>query len=81
MDTSTVVKDNNDPTAASKLGKIKPVVVHENNNGNMKLTKTRLKSNNTLGDHIVEVKEGWFYRWADIYDVWNDYSDTPTKEN
>ena len=47
----------------------------------MKLTNTGLKSKNTLGAHIVEEKEGWFYEWADKYDVWNDYSYTPTKEN
>ena len=59
-DTPTVVKDNNEMTVASKLGKAKPVVVHENN-GNTKLADTVLKSNNTLGAHIVEEKEGWFY--------------------
>ena len=36
---------------------------------------------NTLGAHIVEEKEGWFYGWADKYDVWNDYSHTPTDGN
>ena len=47
----------------------------------MKLADSGLKSNNTLGAHIVEEKEGWFYGWADKYDVWNYYSYTPTKEN
>ena len=47
----------------------------------MKLANTGLKSNNTLGVHIVEEKKGWLYEWADKYDVWNDYSYTPTKEN
>ena len=79
-DAPTVVKDNNKTTVASKLEKVKPVVVHENNNGAMKLVNTRLKSNNTLGAHILEKKEGWFYKWDDKYDVWNDYSYTPTKE-
>ena len=81
MNTSTVVKDNNKKTAASKLTKAKPVVAHESNNGNMKLADTGLKSNNTLGSHIVEEKEGWFYGWADKYDAWNGSSYTPTKEN
>ena len=57
----TVVESSNKATLASKLGKAKPVVVHENNHGNTKLTKPRLKSNNILGAHIVEEKEGWFY--------------------
>ena len=47
----------------------------------MKLADTRLEPNNTLGAHIVEEKEGWFYGWTDNYGVWNDYSYTPTKEN
>ena len=47
----------------------------------MKLPDTGLKSNNTLGAYIVEEKEEWFYGWADNYDVWNDYSYSPTKEN
>ena len=37
--------------------------------------------NNTLGAHVVEEKEGWFYKWADNYDVWDDYSYTPMNEN
>ena len=81
MDAPTVVEDNNKTTTVSKLGKVKPVVVHGNNNGAMKLADTGLKSNNTLGAHIVEEKEGCFYKWADNYEVWNDYSYTPTKEN
>ena len=80
-DTPTVVKDNNKKTAANKLGKAKPVIVHVNNNSNMKLANTGLKSSNTLGAHIVEEKEEWFYGWADKYDVWNDYSYSPTEEN
>ena len=47
----------------------------------MKLADTGLKSHNTLGAHIVEEKEGWFYEWVDKYGAWNDYSYTPTKEN
>ena len=81
MDDPTVVKDNNETTTVSKLGKAKPVVGYENNNGNMKLAHTGLKSNNTFDAYIVEEKEGWFYKWADKYNMWNDYSYTPTKEN
>ena len=80
-DAPTVVEGNSETTLAGKLGKAKSVVVYENNNGNMKLADTGLKSNNTLGAHIVEEMEGWFYGWADKYDVWNDYSYTPTKAN
>ena len=68
-DAPTVVTDNNETTAVSKLGKTNPVVVHENSNGTMKHANTGLKSNNTLGVHIVEEKEGWFYNWANKYDV------------
>ena len=81
MDVSTVVENNNKTTTASKLGKAEPVVVHENNIGTMKLADTGLKSNNTLGAHIVEEQEGSFYEWADKYNVWSDYSYTPMKEN
>ena len=81
MDVPTVVNNNNKTTAASKLGKAKPVIVHENNNGTMKLADTRLESNNILSTHIMEEKEGWFYEWTDNYDVWNNYSYIPTKEN
>ena len=79
--TPTVVEDNNKSTAASKLGKIKPVVVHKNNHDNTNLANTGLKSNNILGAHIVEKKEGWFHGWADTYDEWNNYYHTPTEEN
>ena len=41
-DAPTTVKDNNETTAASKSGKAKPVVVHENSNSNMKLADTGL---------------------------------------
>ena len=47
----------------------------------MKLADTGLNSNSTLGAHIVEEKERWFCELADKYDVWNDYSYKPTKEN
>ena len=79
MDASTMVEEKT--TAVSILGKSKPVVVHENNNGAMKLADTGLKFNNTLGAHIVEENEGCFYKWIDSYDVWNDYSYTPTQGN
>ena len=58
--TATVVENYNKATTVSKSGKAKPVVVHESNNGAMKLADTGLKSNNTLGAHVVEEKEGWF---------------------
>ena len=61
MDAPTVIEDNNETTMVSKFGNAKLVVVHVNNNGAMKLADTELKSNNTLGAHIVEEKEGWFY--------------------
>ena len=79
--TAIVVENNNKTTTVCKSGKTKPVVVHGNNDSAMKLADTGLKSNNTLGAHIVEEKEGWFYEWADNYDLWNDCSYTPTKEN
>ena len=78
-DAPTMVEGNNKATATSKLGRAKPSVVHENIHGNRKLVNTRLKYNNILGAHIVEEKEKWFYGWADKYDVWNNYSYTPTK--
>ena len=56
--TATVVENNNKTTTVSKSGKAKPVVVHENNNGAMKLADTGLKFNNTLGAHVMERKEG-----------------------
>ena len=77
----TVAESGNEVTVASKLGKAKPVVVHENNNSYTKLADTELKSNNILGAHIVEEKEGWFCGWADIYNEWNNYYHTPTEEN
>ena len=51
------------------------------NNGAMSSTGTKLNSNNTLGAHVVEEKERWFYKWTGSYDMWNGYSYTPTKEN
>ena len=77
----TVVKGNNKVTVAIKLRKTKPIVVHENKYGNTKLSTTGLKSNNNIGAHIVEENEVWFYGWADKYDVGDDHSYTPTKEN
>ena len=77
----TMVDSSNKATAASKLGKAKPVVVHKNNHGNTKLTNFELKFNNTHGAHIVEEKEVWFYEWADKYDERNNCYYTPTEEN
>ena len=61
----TVVESSYKTIAASKLGKTKPVIVHGNNYGNTKLADTGLKSNNILGAHIEQEKEGWFYGWDD----------------
>ena len=47
----------------------------------MKLAEAGKESNYTLGAHIVKEKEGWFYGWADKYDVWNNYSHTSKNEN
>ena len=58
--TTTVVENNNKMTTNSKLKKVEPVVVHENNHGAMKLAEIGMKSNNTLGAHIVEEKKGGF---------------------
>ena len=60
---------------------MKPVVIHENNNDGIKRANTGLEPNNILGAHVLEEKEEWFYEWANNYDMWNDYSYTPTKEN
>ena len=79
--TATVVNNNNKTTTSNKVKKAEPIVVHENNNGAMKLAEAGMESNNTLGAHIVEEKEGWFYRWTDKYDMWNDDSHTSTNEN
>ena len=74
-----MVKSSNEATTTSKLGKAKPVAVHDNNHGNTELANTGLNSNNILGAHIMEEKEEWFYGWADKYDVWNNYYYTPTE--
>ena len=58
IDAPAVVKDNDKTTVVNKLGKDKPVVVHENNNDAMKLGDNVLKSSNTLIAYIVEEKEG-----------------------
>ena len=76
-----MVDSSNEATAASKLKKAKPVVVDENNHSKTKLANTESKLNNILGAHIVEEKEGRFYKWADTYDKWNNYYYTPTEEN
>ena len=56
--TATVVDTNNKTTTSDKASTAKPIVVHENNNGAMKLAETEMESNNTLGAHIMEEKEG-----------------------
>ena len=40
-----------------------------------------LKSNNTIGAHIVVGKEDSFYDWVDTYDELNGYYHTPTEED
>ena len=55
--TATVVENNNKTTKVSKSGKAEPIVVHENNNGAMKLAEIGRKFNNTLGAHIVQKKK------------------------
>ena len=77
----TAVENGNEATMVSKLGKAKPMAVHENNHGTTNLANTGLKSNHTLGAHIVEENERWFYQWADKYEVWNNYLHTSTNEN
>ena len=76
-----VVENGNKGTVASKLGKAKPVAIHDNNHGNTEFTNTGLKFNNILGAHIVKEKEGCFYGWANMYDKWNSYYYIPTGEN
>ena len=56
-------------------------VNNKTNHVNTNLADNGLKSNNTLGAHIVEKKEGQFYGWANMYDEWNNYYHTPTEEN
>ena len=53
---------------------------NKNNHDNTNLADG-LKSNTTLGAHILEEKEGWFYGLVDTYDTWNNYYHTPTEEN
>ena len=81
INTTTVVDNDNKTTISIKTKKAEPIIVHENNNGVMKFAEAGIDSNHTLGDHIVEENEGWFYRWADKYDVWNKYPHTSTNEN
>ena len=54
---------------------------NKNSHDNTILANNGLKSNNTIGAHIVEETEGWFYEWADTYDEWNNYYHIPTGEN
>ena len=51
---------------------------NKNNHDDTNLADNGLKSNNTIGTHIVEEKEGYFYEWADMYNEWNNYYYTPT---
>ena len=54
---------------------------NKNSHDNINLVNNRLKSNNIIGAHIMEEKEGRFYEWADTYDEWNDYYHISTEEN
>ena len=54
---------------------------NKNSHDNTILANNELKSNNTIGTHIVEEKEQWFYKWADMYDEWNNYYHITTREN
>ena len=67
--TTTIVDNDNKMTTSNKTKKAEPIIIHENNNGAMKLAETGMESNHTLGAHIVEEHEGWFYGLADKYDV------------
>ena len=69
MNTATVVDNNITTTTSNKAKKAKPIIVHENNNGAINLAEAGMESNNTLGAHFVEGKEGGFYGWADNYNV------------
>ena len=54
---TTTVIDTNNTTTSNKSSKAKPIVVHENNNGAMKLAEAGIEPNNNLGVHIMEKKE------------------------
>ena len=51
--TATVVDTNDKTNTSNESLKVKPIVVHENNNGAMKLAEAKMESNNTLGAHIM----------------------------
>ena len=59
-DAPTLVEYNNKTTAASKLGKTKPVVVHENNNGNTKFVDTGLNPTAPLVPTLWKKREDGF---------------------
>ena len=59
--TTTVVDNDYTTTTSNKTKKAKPIIVHENNNGAMKLPEAGMESKHTLGAHIVEEKKEWFY--------------------
>ena len=56
--TTTVVDNDNKTTTGNKIKKDKPIIVHKNNNGAMKLAEGGMDSNHTLGVYIVEENEG-----------------------
>ena len=81
LEALTTVEDSNETTNEDEMGDLKPAAVDENKNDGVKRANTGLEPNNILGAHILEEKEEWFYQWADNYDVWNNNSYKPTKEN
>ena len=61
------------------MGDLNPTAVDGNNNDSVERANTVLEANNSLGAHILEEKEEWFYQCADNYDVWNSGSYSPMK--
>ena len=81
LEAPTIAEGSNETTTESEIGKLKPVIIDENNNDGMKRANTGLEPNNILGAHVLEEKEKWLYQWTGNYDVWNNHSYTPTKGN
>ena len=52
--TTNVVDNDNKTTTSNKTKKAEPIILHENNNGAMKLAEAGMESNHTLGARIVE---------------------------
>ena len=62
LEAPTVVEGSDETTTESEMKKLKPVVVHENNNDGMKCADTGLEPNNIPGAHVIEEKKKWFYQ-------------------